>query len=199
MPSRFTPLTFLVLLAACAPRVSAPVPAPVPEPAPAPAPVLPADPSEAEVLDYIRARQLIVPVAGVGPEKVPDTFGASRGARRHGALDILAPRGTPVLSADDGRVLRVSSNALGGLTVYATDPGERLVYYYAHLDRYREGLAAGMRLARGDTIGFVGTTGNAPADTPHLHFQVMLVVPDRKYWNGEPIDPRPYLTANGTH
>lgn len=191
--SRLAPLSFTTLLAACAPPAAT-----TPAPAPAPAP-LPVAVEESAALDYIRARRLIVPVAGIGPDRVPDTFGAARGVRRHGALDILAPRGTPVLSADDGRVLRVSSNALGGLTVYATDPGERLVYYYAHLDRYRDGLAAGMRLAKGDTIGFVGTTGNAPADTPHLHFQVMLVVPDRKYWNGEPIDPRPYLTSNGTH
>jgi murein DD-endopeptidase MepM/ murein hydrolase activator NlpD len=136
-------------------------------------------------------------VAGVAPERVPDTFSAPRGSRRHNALDIMAPRGTAVLSADEGRVLRVGKNAAGGLVVYATDPTERLVYYYAHLDRHHPGLETGMRLARGDTIGFVGTTGNAPPDVPHLHFQVMRVVPDRKYWDGEPLDPRPFLLPNG--
>jgi murein DD-endopeptidase MepM/ murein hydrolase activator NlpD len=148
-------------------------------------------------IEYVRARRLIVPVAGVAPEKIPNTFDAERGARRHRAIDILAPRGTPVLSADDGLVLRVGRNPSGGNIIYATDPGRRLVYYYAHLDRFRDGLSAGTRLARGDTIGFVGTTGNAPADTPHLHFQVMLLLADRQYWDGEPIDARPLLLPNG--
>ncbi len=159
---------------------------------------LPATAADARTLDYLRGRQLIVPVAGVTPERVPDTFDAVRGTRRHAALDILAPRGTAVLSADDGRVIRLASNAAGGITVYATDPGERLVYYYAHLERYHHGLIAGMRLSKGDTIGYVGTTGNSPRDIPHLHFQVMLSIPGRGHWEGLPIDPRPYLTPNGS-
>jgi murein DD-endopeptidase MepM/ murein hydrolase activator NlpD len=184
-------LLALALLAGCG--VQRPRPA-------APAPARPAEPLPAlvgpAVAEYVRERRLIVPVAGVDPERVPDTFGAARGSRRHGALDIMAPRGTPVLSADDGRIIRLSSNRLGGLTIYASDPHERLVYYYAHLDRYADGLSAGMPLARGDTIGFVGSTGNASANAPHLHFQVMLAVPGRGHWEGEPIDPRPYLTSN---
>ena len=86
---------------------------------------------------------------------------------------------------------RVSRNALGGLTVYAVDRTDHFVYYYAHLDRYRPGLAQGMPLAKGDVIGYVGTTGNAPPNLPHLHFQVMRMPPDGKYWDGEAINPYP--------
>ncbi|HLK11935.1 MAG TPA: M23 family metallopeptidase [Candidatus Binatia bacterium] len=148
--------------------------------------------------DALRARRLMVPVAGVSPDRVPDDFRSPRdGGRLHGAVDILAPRGTPVLSADDGRVLRLHRNRKGGLTIYATDPGERFVYYYAHLAAYREGIGKGTRLARGEVIGFVGSTGNADRREPHLHFQVMVRPGDGRWWGGEPIDPRPFFTTAG--
>lgn len=139
----------------------------------------------------LRDRRLMVPVAGVTPAEVPDTFQAPRdgGKRVHGAVDILAPRGTPIVSADDGRVLRLKRNRLGGLTIWAADPSGRVVYYYAHLDRYRSGLAAGGRLRRGEVIGYVGTTGNADRREPHLHFQVLV--------DGRPVDPRPYFASAG--
>jgi murein DD-endopeptidase MepM/ murein hydrolase activator NlpD len=140
-------------------------------------------------LAYLRARGLMVPVLGVYPDRVPDTFAARRiGDREHRATDIMAPRGTPVLSADDGRVLRLDHNALGGNTIYAVDPGGRLVYYYAHLDRYEGSLRAGARLRKGDVIGYVGSTGNASADAPHLHFQVMRFDEPRRWWAGAPLD-----------
>src|SRR5438445_13678271 len=105
----------------------------------------------------LRARQFMVRVAGVAPDQVPDNFRAPRsGARIHGAVDIPAPRGTPVLSADDGRVLRLQRNRKGGLTIYATDESEHFIYYYAHLDAYRHGLATDTRLVRGQVIGSVG-------------------------------------------
>jgi murein DD-endopeptidase MepM/ murein hydrolase activator NlpD len=145
--------------------------------------------AEADI-EYVRSRRLQLPVAGIHSDQLADSFDEPRdGTRRHRAIDILAPRGTPVLAADDGHVLRVSWNSAGGNTVYATDVEGRIVYYYAHLDHYRESLAAGMPLAKGDTIGFVGTTGNAPKDIPHLHFQIMRMPHDGKYWNGEPINP----------
>ena len=148
--------------------------------------------SSAEAVDYLVARGMLLPVAGANPNKLQDSFDEGRdGGRSHRALDILAPRGTPVLSADDGRILRVSTSTLGGNTIYATDPLGRIVYYYAHLDAYQPGLTAGGFVLRGDTLGFVGTTGNAPKDTPHLHFQVMRMPPDGKYWDGEPINPYP--------
>ena len=147
-------------------------------------------------VEYLRMRELVVPVAGVSVDRIPDTYKAPRGrdgSRRHEAVDIMAPRGTPVLSADDGQVLKLRKNAAGGTTVYATDPEERIIYYYAHLDRYHERMREGMKLAKGDTIGFVGTTGNAPKNVPHLHFQIMRMPADRRWWGGEPIDPLPLL------
>lgn len=154
--------------------------------------------SGSETVNYILGRGLVVPVAGVAVSQLQDSFDEGRDEGRvHRALDILAPRGTPVLSADDGRILRVRPNALGGNTVYATDPLGRVVYYYAHLDAYQPGLAEGATIARGDVLGTVGTTGNAPKDTPHLHFQVMRMPADGRYWDGEAINPYPlFLLMN---
>ena len=150
--------------------------------------------SSMEAVDYLLARGILRPVAGISTTHLQDTFDEGRDAgRSHRALDILAPRGTPILSADSGRILRISVSSLGGNTIYATDPLGRIVYYYAHLDAYQPGLTQGAVVARGDTLGFVGTTGNAPKDTPHLHFQVMRMPRDGKYWDGEPINPYPLL------
>lgn len=134
---------------------------------------------------------LYFPVAGFDGRPIDDSFddARDRGARRHRAIDIMAPRGTPVLSVQDGRILRLSRNPKGGISIYATDPEERFVFYYAHLDRYYEGIHQGQTLARGDTIGYVGTTGNAPENVPHLHFQLMRMPADGKYWDGEPLNP----------
>jgi murein DD-endopeptidase MepM/ murein hydrolase activator NlpD len=146
-----------------------------------------------EDLAYLRSRKLLVPVAGVLAAKIPPSFDDMRGARRHNALDILAPRGTPVLSADDGTVAKIDTSAGGGLSLYIAGPGDRFIFYYAHLDAYRRGIAEGMRIARGDTIGYVGTTGNAPANTPHLHFAIALADEDKRWWKGTPLDPLPLL------
>jgi murein DD-endopeptidase MepM/ murein hydrolase activator NlpD len=147
----------------------------------------------------LRSRRLMVPIAGVRPEDVPDTFDDLRdgGKRRHHALDIFAPRGTPIVSADDGIVLAVGASRLGGRSIYATDPDGRFVYYYAHLDRHHPGLRAGAEIVRGQVLGEVGTTGNAPRTAPHLHFQVTIRRDDARWWAGTPIDPRPFLVAPG--
>lgn len=197
-------LAILLSLAcsACARQLAAPLsPAPAPSSAPpvqrvvlagAPTSLGRSSVSSTEAVNYILSRGMMVPVAGKKVEQLEDTFDEGRSSGRvHRALDILAARGTPVLAADSGRILRVKFNTLGGNTIYATDPLGRVVYYYAHLDAYRSGLTEGMAVARGDTLGFVGTTGNAPKDTPHLHFQVMRMPPDGKYWDGEPINPYP--------
>lgn len=196
MRRRVLPLTLTLLSTACARQVLSTSTAPATRvtasgrmrvPVPTLGPL-----SSSETVNYILGRGLLVPVAGVAVSQLTDTFDEGRdGGRVHRALDILAPRGTPVLAADDGRVLRVRPNALGGNTVYATDPAGRVVYYYAHLDAYRAGLAEGQTIARGDVLGIVGTTGNAPKDTPHLHFQVMSMPADGKYWDGDPINPYP--------
>jgi peptidoglycan LD-endopeptidase LytH len=147
---------------------------------------------------YLSSRALMVPVVGVRPDQVSDTFREPRaGGRVHRALDILAPRGTPVVSADAGRVLRLRRNAAGGITIYAVDAGDRFVYYYAHLDRYAARLTEGKEVAKGEVIGYVGTTGNAPRNVPHLHFQIMKRPNAARWWDGEPVDPKPFLTLPG--
>ena len=177
-------------------REPAAAPAPVPTTSPPADSAAPGAAADAGAL-LLAPRRLMVPVDGVRPADVPDSYRAARGTRAHNAVDILAPRGTAVLSADDGRVYRLRSNRAGGLTVYAVDTEERFVYYYAHLDRYREGLAEGAALAKGDVLGYVGSTGNARPTEPHLHFQVMRMGPGGEWWSGQPLDPRPYLVLEG--
>ena len=141
------------------------------------------------------AASLVVPVAGVTPAELRGSFTAPRGGgtRQHNALDIPAPRGTPVISATPGRVLRLYNSKAGGLMVYAADATGRFILMYGHLDRYAEGLREGMSLARGQTIGYVGTTGNAPPDVPHLHFAIARTSDVRRWWTGTPVDPAPLL------
>lgn len=146
---------------------------------------------------YLRERQIMVPVEGISVARVPDTFRASRGKRAHNAIDFMAPRGTPVLAADDGRILKLGKNNAGGITIYAIDSRYRLIYYYAHLDRYRRGLDEGDRISKGEVIGYVGHTGNASERAPHLHFQIMRWEDERRWWAGTPIDPKPVLALDG--
>ncbi len=107
----------------------------------------------------------------------------------------MAARGTPVLAVEDGRIAKLFRSVLGGITIYQYDPGERFAYYYAHLDRYADGLAEGAEVRRGQVIGYVGSTGNAPANAPHLHFTIFRLGPKREWWKGEAVDPYPYLAA----
>jgi murein DD-endopeptidase MepM/ murein hydrolase activator NlpD len=139
------------------------------------------------------AASLVVPVAGVTPAELHGSFQALRGGgtRQHNALDIPAPRGTPVISATPGRVLRLFNSKAGGLMIYAADATERFIVMYGHLDRYADGIKDGMPLARGQTIGYVGTTGNAPPNVPHLHFAISRTDNVSRWWNGTPIDPAP--------
>ena len=168
------------------------MPAPLPPPPPPPSgAALPAGVSRDDY-EYLVGRGIIIPVANARLARIPDSFDDSReGKRVHRAVDIMAPRGTPVLAADDGNVLRMRQGGAGGITLYAVEPRGRFVYYYAHLDRYRKGLAEGDALRRGDTLGFVGTSGNAPRDVPHLHFQIMRMPADGRWWTGVPVNPRP--------
>jgi murein DD-endopeptidase MepM/ murein hydrolase activator NlpD len=140
---------------------------------------------------------MLFPVAGAKDSvRLDDSFDAPRdGGRRHNAIDIMAPRGTPIIAVSDGRILRLSKSVKGGLTLYATDLEDQFVYYYAHLDKYNPKVYSGKPLMRGDTLGYVGTTGNSPPNLPHLHFQVMRMGPNGQYWNGTPINPYPLLHA----
>ena len=141
------------------------------------------------------AGALLIPVAGVGAGQLTDTFNDTRdGTRRHEALDIMAARGTPVLAAADGTVAKLFTSVPGGLTIYEFDPTGTYAYYYAHLDHYAPGLAEGKALKRGDVIAYVGSTGNASADAPHLHFAIFVLGPEKQWWKGTAIDPYPLLT-----
>ena len=137
---------------------------------------------------------LLLPVAGIRADQLTDTYNQTRGgARIHEALDIMAPRGTPVLAAIDGTVEKLFTSVPGGLTIYEFDPARTHAYYYAHLDRYAPGLAEGKALRRGDVIGYVGSTGNASFEAPHLHFAIFVLGPDKHWWQGTPINPYPLL------
>jgi murein DD-endopeptidase MepM/ murein hydrolase activator NlpD len=134
--------------------------------------------------------QLLIPVAGVSASQLTDTFNQARGIdRRHEALDIPAPKGTQVFAVADGKVAKLFDSKPGGLTIYLFDRSEKYAYYYAHLDRYAEGVKEGAALKRGDLIGYVGATGNADAATPHLHFSIFELGPEKKWWQGTPINP----------
>lgn len=137
----------------------------------------------------LRRRGLIIPVAGVRAASLVGSFRDARGGRVHEALDIIAPRGAPVLSADDGTVLKLFTSRGGGLMIYVADPTRKYIYYYAHLDAYAPALADGQAVAKGQQIGTVGTTGNAPPNTPHLHFAILRNDDMTKWWLGTPIDP----------
>jgi peptidoglycan LD-endopeptidase LytH len=149
-----------------------------------------ADSDAFPIIDELRSKGLLLPVPDVEPKTLKDTFRDKRGTQRvHHALDIVAPRNTPVLSTDSGTVIKLFTSKAGGLTVYATDASRRFIYYYAHLERYHTGIHEGMKLARGDTIGYVGTTGNAPPDYPHLHFAILRSDNVAKWSRGLPVNP----------
>jgi murein DD-endopeptidase MepM/ murein hydrolase activator NlpD len=154
-------------------------------PAPSPEPTIGAPPAE-ELAD----RDLIVPVEGVKPEQLTRSFADERsGSRQHEAIDILAPLGTPVLAVESGKIARLFLSKAGGITVYQFDQGERFSYYYAHLDRYAPGLQEGQTVRQGQVIGFVGVSGNAPKNTPHLHFAIFRLSAEKRWWEGTPVDP----------
>lgn len=135
-------------------------------------------------------RKFEIPVEGVKPEQLVRSFDERRsGSRSHEALDILAPRNTPVKAIENGKVARLFESKAGGTTIYQFDPTEQFCYYYAHLERYADGLHEGDKVRRGQVIGYVGTSGNAPKDTPHLHFAVFKLTAAKHWWEGAPIDP----------
>jgi murein DD-endopeptidase MepM/ murein hydrolase activator NlpD len=172
------------LVAAAAPAAPAPRTKPTSPTSPA------AIPAGAAIGD-LRGRGLRVPIDDANVEAMKGGFDERRdsGGRPHEAVDILAPRNTPIHAVDDGTIAKLFESKAGGLTIYQYDSSGRFCYYYAHLERYAAGLGDGQRVSRGDVIGFVGTSGNAPANTPHLHFAVFELDADRHWWKGRAIDP----------
>ena len=144
----------------------------------------------ADPIEVLKDRHLELPVKGAVPEDIHDMFNEARGGgRRHEAIDMLAPRNTPVVAVEAGTIARLFFSKAGGITVYQADPTNTYIYYYAHLEKYADGLKEGDRIKRGQLLGYVGTSGNAPPGTPHLHFAIFKMTDDKRWWQGTPIDP----------
>jgi len=141
---------------------------------------------------------LVIPVAGVAADKLSDNFKDTRGGHRHGALDIMAPRGTKVLAAAAGTVEKLFQSVPGGNTNYVRSPDRTTIYYYAHLDHYANGLMEGQSVAPGQVIAAVGSTGDASVEAPHLHFEIMRTTPQARWYDpATDVDPYPLLTGKG--
>jgi murein DD-endopeptidase MepM/ murein hydrolase activator NlpD len=164
---------------------------------PKPASALPANTAAGQDARPVRTGRppsLLLPVFGVSENELQDTYTQARsGGRVHRAIDIRAPRGTAVLASVDGTIRKLFTSRAGGLTIYEFDVAEERVYYYAHLDRYAMGIHEGQQVKQGTVIGYVGTTGNAPPDAPHLHFAIEVLPPTKEWWKGEPLNPYPLL------
>jgi murein DD-endopeptidase MepM/ murein hydrolase activator NlpD len=175
------------------PGASAGPGAPGSAPGSAPPPAMRQNPASGPDVDALRRHGLLLPVQGVRPQELRDSFAEGRAGHVHEAMDILAPRNTPVLAVEDGRLVKLFVSRQGGNTLYQFDPSETYTYYYAHLERYAPGVREGDLLRRGQVIGYVGTSGNAPPDTPHLHFAIFRLTGEKQWWRGAAIDPFPVL------
>lgn len=155
-------------------------------------PVATAGRGNSALVEELREKNLRVPIDGANVAQWKGQFDEPRdaGGRPHEAVDILAPRNTPIHAVDDGSIAKLFfSHGGGGNTIYQFDPSGRFCYYYAHVERYAEGVRDGQHVSRGDVIGYVGTSGNAPRNTPHLHFAVFVLGAEHEWWKGQPIDP----------
>ena len=151
-------------------------------------PVLTLDPS------YAARLNLVIPVKGIKRAQLQDTFKDARSEGRvHDAIDILAPAGTPVLAAAEGEIIKLMESERGGTAIYQLSKDKKLVFYYAHLQRYADGLTVGKTVWQGETIAYVGDTGNAGTGNYHLHFSIMLTNNPKRYWEGTNINPYPLL------
>jgi murein DD-endopeptidase MepM/ murein hydrolase activator NlpD len=216
--TRLWATALLLALSACNPKtnpVDVPPPATAPqvkskpEPVAAPKPPAPpvevpaasvpssppVDPTAAAVPGGEDPPALLIPVQGITVSQLRDTFDEGRDGkqRSHEALDILAPHGTPVLAVSDGPIVKLFLSKPGGITIYQFDPTRQFAYYYAHLDRYADGLVEGQTVRRGSVVGYVGSTGNADPNAPHLHFAIFRLGPEKQWWKGEAINPFSYL------
>jgi peptidoglycan LD-endopeptidase LytH len=164
---------------------------PTPEPSTSSELPLPQNPVENTFVGTIN---LIIPVAGVRPDQLLDTFDDARSEGRvHDAIDIPAPAGTPVLAAADGQLLKLFQSDRGGTTIYQLSSDKKLVFYYAHLQQYAPNLTEGMMVRQGQVIAYVGDTGNAVPGNYHLHFSIAVVADPKRYWEGSNINPYPLL------
>jgi murein DD-endopeptidase MepM/ murein hydrolase activator NlpD len=138
----------------------------------------------------LRRKGLRLPIDNADVEAIEGGFAERRsGGRPHEAVDILAPRNTPVRAVDGGTIAKLFFSKAGGTTLYQFDPSEQYCYYYAHLEQYAPGIREGVHVSAGDVIGYVGTSGNAPASTPHLHFAIFRLTSQKRWWEGDALDP----------
>ncbi len=168
---------------------------------PAPPAAAPLDRNDVSSPTESEAAQLLVPVLNVRPSDLSDTYSASAqgGDRLHEAIDIMAPRGTSVIAAGAGEVEKLFRSDAGGLTIYVRSPDRQTIHYYAHLDEYAQGLREGMRVRRGQRLGSVGSSGNADANAPHLHFAILRTTEDAEWWEpANAVNPFPLLTGQAT-
>ena len=174
--------------AAAVPVPRDPVETPTPAPAPA-TPIAVAAPATTHA-----GETLLIPVEGKTAADLDDTFTDARSeGRSHDAIDIMAAAGTPVLAVADGQIEKLFDSERGGLTIYQFEPSGQYAYYYAHLQRYADGLAEKQTVRRGQLIGYVGSTGNASPEAPHLHFAIFVLGKERRWWEGTAINPYPLL------
>ena len=147
-----------------------------------------------EPANFVGRTNLIIPVAGVRPEQLLDTYSDARSeGRTHDAIDIMAPAETPVLAAADGKIVKLFQSEKGGTTIYQLSANQEFIYYYAHLSHYADGLTEGNLVKQGQVIAYVGDTGNAGAGNYHLHFSIAIVTDPKRYWEGTNINPYPLL------
>jgi murein DD-endopeptidase MepM/ murein hydrolase activator NlpD len=169
------------------PRPAAPLSSDTPAASPS---ILAAEESSRSAVDALQHHNLRVPLDNVDIASMKGAFTQRRdGTRQHEAVDLLAPRNTPIHAVERGTIVKLFTSKAGGTTIYQFDPTERFCYYYAHLERYAPGLREGQYVSRGEVIGYVGTSGNAPPDTPHLHFAIFELTPEKHWWEGRAIDP----------
>jgi peptidoglycan LD-endopeptidase LytH len=156
---------------------------------------LPAAPVPAPTAsNFVGRVNLIIPVAGVKPDQLIDTYDAARSeGRLHDAIDIMAPAGTPVLAAADGRIVKLFQSERGGTTIYQLGPNQEFIFYYAHLSGYAPSVFEGKEVHQGEVIAYVGDTGNAGPGNFHLHFSIAVVSDPKRYWEGTNINPYPLL------
>ena len=174
------------IVAAPPPHVAAP---------PAEAPVIAAPPLP--TIGAPSSSELRAPIDGMSIESLKGGFSEVRGSRGHEAVDILMPRGTPIHAVSDGTIAKLFFSKPGGITIYEFNTDGRLCYYYAHLERYADGLHEGQHVSKGEVLGYVGTSGNAPPNAPHLHFAIFELNADRKWWQGRPLDPYTVFKERG--
>ena len=137
--------------------------------------------------------EISLPISGLTRANIHDMFDQMRGTHKHEATDIMSPRGTPVLAVNDGKIVKLFLSKPGGNTIYQFDPAEQYCYYYAHLDRYADGIVEGKFVHRGDLIAYVGSTGDADPSAPHLHFEIHRLEPEKRWYKGTALNPYPYL------